>query len=68
LADLEKGKEIVFSQKPGRRIFLFAIEGRLVVNKGEAILNRRDSARITQTPVLQLDAESDARFMLIDLP
>ncbi|MGA9173170.1 MAG: pirin family protein [Thermoactinomyces sp.] len=67
LSDLEEGKEIPFSQKEGRRIFLFVIEGCLSIN-GEAILNRRDSARITETPVIQLAAKSDARFMLIDLP
>jgi hypothetical protein len=67
LSDLEEGKTIHFSQPEGRRIFLFVIEGALVVN-GETTLSKRDSARITETPDLQLRAESSARFMLIDLP
>jgi redox-sensitive bicupin YhaK (pirin superfamily) len=67
LSDLEQAKEITFTQEEGRRIFLFVIEGGLIVNS-ETTLNKRDSARITETPTLQLTAKSDSRFMLIDLP
>lgn len=67
LSDIEEGKEITFSQGEGRRIFLFVIEGELVVN-GDTILNKRDSARITETSILQLTTTSSSRFMLIDLP
>jgi redox-sensitive bicupin YhaK (pirin superfamily) len=67
LSDLEAGKEIEFIQEEGRRIFLFVIEGRLAIN-GETILNKRDSARITQLHKLTLSTDSGSRFMLIDLP
>ncbi|HEY9577703.1 MAG TPA: pirin family protein, partial [Pseudobacillus sp.] len=67
LSDLEKDRKITFTQQEGRRIFLFVIEGDLLMN-GETILNKRDSARITEMNTLQLETESGARFMLIDLP
>jgi quercetin 2,3-dioxygenase len=67
LSDLEEGKEVAFSQEDDRRIFLFVIEGELAVN-GDTTLSKRDSARITDTPGLQIAAKSNSRFMLIDLP
>ncbi|MFM1651081.1 pirin family protein [Brevibacillus sp. B_LB10_24] len=67
LSDLKAGKEIRFTQEEGRRIFLFVIEGALSIN-GDATLNKRDSARITDTSALQLKADQNALFMLIDLP
>ncbi|WP_236567288.1 hypothetical protein [Geobacillus sp. TFV-3] len=35
---------------------------------GEAHLERRDAARITETPVLRLATNKGSRLMLIDLP
>jgi redox-sensitive bicupin YhaK (pirin superfamily) len=67
LSDLEAGKELTFTQPEGRRIFLFVIEGELTLN-GETTLHKRDSARITETPVLDIASKQGARFMLIDLP
>ncbi|MBA2874708.1 pirin family protein [Thermaerobacillus caldiproteolyticus] len=67
LSDLEEGKEIVFEQEEGRRIFVFLIEGELVLND-TTILYKRDSARITEMPQLKIDANANSRFMLIDLP
>ncbi|MBB5326316.1 hypothetical protein HNQ34_003450 [Anoxybacillus tepidamans] len=67
LSDLEAGKEIVFMQESGRRIFLFLIEGELQLND-EVKLYKRDSARITETPQLKMAANADTRLMLIDLP
>lgn len=67
LSNLEAGKEIVFTQESGRRIFLFIIEGELTVND-EVKLYKRDSARITETPQLKIAADADTRLMLIDLP
>lgn len=66
LSNLDEGKELTFTQEAGRRIFLFVIEGDVTVNDAE--LNRRDSARITGTPVLKIAAASSSQFMLIDLP
>jgi redox-sensitive bicupin YhaK (pirin superfamily) len=67
LSDLEAGKELTFTQRDGRKIFLFVIEGELTLN-GETTLHKRDSARIAETPSLFLASKQGARLMLIDLP
>lgn len=67
LSRLEKGQSIHFEQQTGRRIYVFVMEGALVLNQ-EAALDTRDAARITSTPRLDLEANSDSFFMLIDLP
>jgi quercetin 2,3-dioxygenase len=67
LSDLEAGRELVFAQQEGRRIFFFVIEGDVTLN-GQATLHKRDSARITEMPTLRIASENGARFMLIDLP
>jgi redox-sensitive bicupin YhaK (pirin superfamily) len=67
LSDLAAGKGLTFTQREGRKIFLFVIEGELTLN-GETTLHTRDSARITETPTLGLASKQGARFMLIDLP
>jgi len=67
LSELEIDKTITFTQAKGRRIFLFVIEGNLTVNS-DTVLNKRDSARITNIHELTLTANSHSRFMLIDLP
>lgn len=66
LSDLEEKVELTFQQEKNRRIFLFVIEGEIHVN--DTIINKRDSARITETPTLKIMANTDSRFMLIDLP
>jgi quercetin 2,3-dioxygenase len=67
LSDLEANKEITFIQAEGRRVFVFVIEGTLMIN-GEAKLEKRDSARITNLHQLTFMTTSGSRFMLIDLP
>lgn len=67
LSKLDKGKDITFKQKEGRRIFLFIIEGDVVIN-GETTLSKRDSARITETSTLHVSTTAGSQFMLIDLP
>lgn len=67
LADIEAGNSISFSQEEGRRVFLFVIEGELTINE-EHSLNRRDSARIEDTPQLKLTSNEGNRILLIDLP
>ncbi|MCF6136617.1 pirin family protein [Pseudalkalibacillus berkeleyi] len=67
LSDLEQGKDLTFAQGKNRRIFLFVIEGDLSLNK-EVLLNKRDSARITDTTELHIASESGSRYLLIDLP
>lgn len=67
LSKLETGQTLQFEQAAGRRIYLFVMEGELLLNQ-EQTLHRRDAARITDQPILQIDTSSGAFFMLIDLP
>jgi redox-sensitive bicupin YhaK (pirin superfamily) len=67
MSELEAGKSITFEQKPERKIYAFLIEGELTLGN-DAKLKRRDAARITELAQLDIKAESDAHFMLIDLP
>ncbi|MBB3108720.1 hypothetical protein FHS18_000748 [Paenibacillus phyllosphaerae] len=67
LSELEAGRELTFEQPAGRRIYLFVIEGQLTLN-GSDTLGWRDSARITDVTQLNLQANEQTRFMLIDLP
>jgi redox-sensitive bicupin YhaK (pirin superfamily) len=67
LSKLDKGKELVFRQEEGRKIYVFTIEGELGLNH-ESTLGRRDDARITDTEELTITSNQDSFFMLIDLP
>jgi len=67
LSELDTGKTLSFTQKANRKIFLFVIEGDLTVNE-QTKLKKRDSARITDVTELKIDANSNAKLMLIDLP
>lgn len=67
LSELEAGQTVAFEQPEGRRIYVFVIEGSLTLN-GEAKLEQRDSARITELTGLQVGSSAGATFMLIDLP
>ncbi|WP_172198493.1 pirin family protein [Saccharibacillus qingshengii] len=70
LSRLEQGQQIDFRQAPGRRVFLFVIEGELTVTGegGTSALGRRDTARITEMPELSLSGSSPVFYMLVDLP
>ncbi len=67
LSDLENNQQLTFHQQEGRRMYVFVIEGELVLND-DTILQRRDAARITDVTQLHITANIDSRFMLIDLP
>ncbi|MCM3173984.1 pirin family protein [Paenibacillus sp. MER 99-2] len=67
LSRLVKGDTLSFQQAAGRRSYIFAIEGKLALN-GESHLSTGDTARIEETPSLELQASEDVFFMLIDLP
>jgi quercetin 2,3-dioxygenase len=66
LSELERNKSLTFTQQAHRKIFIFVIEGEVTLNN-EAKLNKRDSARITDVSELSIKANTDAKFMLIDL-
>ncbi|RAL24155.1 pirin family protein [Thermoflavimicrobium daqui] len=67
LSKLEENQKISFIQEVNRRIFLFVIEGDLTLNQAHK-LKQRDSARITELSNLEIQTDSGAFFMLIDLP
>ncbi|MCQ6559051.1 pirin family protein [Paenibacillus mendelii] len=67
LSQLDPGQSLRFQQPEGRRIYLFVIEGGLLL-EGSIQLEEQDSARITEQPELTMESESGAMFMLIDLP
>lgn len=67
LTRLDGGAELEFRQEPGRRVFLFVIDGSLKVNESVQ-LQRRDAARIVSEPRLTLQGGGSAFAVLIDLP
>ncbi|NGQ94500.1 pirin family protein [Brevibacillus sp. SYP-B805] len=67
LSELEAGKTLRFTQQANRRIYIFVIEGELVLNR-DSRLGKRDAARITAIADLELATPAGATFMLIDLP
>ncbi|MFD0674417.1 pirin family protein [Cohnella sp. GCM10027633] len=64
---LEEGRELTFTQAAGRNVYVFNLEGELVLND-ETLLERRDAAQITGLQRLNVSAAKEAHFMLIDLP
>lgn len=70
LSDLDPADHVEFKTGEERRLFVFVLEGSLRLNE-EIVLNRRDSARITNESTLKFQPASpqqSVRFMLIDLP
>lgn len=65
-SNLREGKEVEFKTFPIRSTFLYVKDGAIYVNGSE--LGIGDQARITDEHVLQIRAEKDAQFILIDLP
>lgn len=68
LSRMDVSRKVYFKQEPGRRIFLFVIEGELEVNAKP--MGAGDTARIEFEPELLLATgpASEAYVMLIDLP
>lgn len=66
LGRLAKGQTLTYEQAEDRRMYIFAIEGKLGLN-GEHQLTEGDTARVEQTTSMNLDASEDAFYMLIDL-
>ncbi|HWO98649.1 MAG TPA: pirin family protein [Bacillus sp. (in: firmicutes)] len=67
LSKVDQGKSLTFQQEEGRKIYVFTIEGELLLNNHSA-LKRRDAARISDIHELTIQANQDAFFLLIDLP
>lgn len=67
LGKAEAGGQLDFRQEPGRRSFVYLIEGQLTLN-GEDVLKPGDSARIEDIAQLELKADENILVMVIDLP
>ncbi|ULO06708.1 pirin family protein [Paenibacillus sp. 19GGS1-52] len=67
LGRLDMGQELVFNQEAGRRIFIYLVEGEIVIDEN-TVLHPGDSVRITEISELKLVASEAALVMLIDLP
>lgn len=67
LGRAQAGEQLEFHQEPGRRSFVYLVEGQLTLN-GEAVLKPGDSARIQGVSELELTAVENTLVMVIDLP
>ncbi|MFC7442382.1 pirin family protein [Laceyella putida] len=65
LATLESGKSLSYRQAPGRRFFLFVIQGACLVN-GEEV-KAGDSVKVTDLHQLTVEGQTEAHVMLMDL-
>jgi redox-sensitive bicupin YhaK (pirin superfamily) len=65
-ATLEAGKQAVFEQVKGRRIFVYLTDGQVTIN-GQA-LAARDQARIDEDEPLIFKAVQNSEMILIDVP
>ena len=65
LADLEKGKELIFQLESGRGVFLQTISGELLINGFQ--LTRGDAAEITGESELRFSATDETELMLFDV-
>lgn len=63
---MQPGNSLVHELKPGRRVFLYVIEGELTLN-GQP-LTTGDQARVTDETILALSAAQLSEIILIDLP
>lgn len=66
LSKLDEGKELSFVQEEGRKIYIFVIEGELILNN-EWTVDQRDSARISDLQELTMKATKETFFLFIDL-
>ncbi|MDQ8734195.1 pirin family protein [Paenibacillus sp. LHD-38] len=66
LSKLDQGKQLSYAVEPGRKQFIYIIEGELQVH-GET-LEAGDTAQIEAADELSFAASSPAFFMFIDLP
>ncbi|MFS0820877.1 pirin family protein [Bacillus sp. 1P02SD] len=66
LSKLDAGEEIFYQQEQGRKMYVFVIDGELVLNN-DVVVGQRDSARITELTELTLKSTKETFFLLIDL-
>ena len=66
VSSLEAGKDVTHTAKPGRRAYLFVIDGQVELNGTR--LEAGDQGRIAEETSLNVKALKDSEVLLIDLP
>ncbi len=66
LSSLLAGKNVQHELRPGRRAYLFVIDGHLTFNMNK--LEKGDLAKITDEKLLDFKSHPSSEFLLIDLP
>ena len=66
LSKLDEGKELSFHQEVGRKMYVFVIEGELLLNN-ELVLKSRDTARVSDLTNLTMKAKKETFFLFMDL-
>ncbi|MHC0039698.1 pirin family protein [Pseudoneobacillus sp. C159] len=66
LSNLDAGEKIFYQQEPGRKMYVFVIDGELIL-EDDVVVGKRDSARITERNELTLKSTKDTFFLLMDL-
>ena len=66
LSRLDTGQELSFKQDRGRKMYVFVIEGELVLNQ-EFVVSQKDSARISNEQELTMKSNKESFILFIDL-
>lgn len=69
LADLSAGTELTYSLNlSGNGVYLFTLEGDLVLTDTQQVLQRRDAVGIWDTDQFTIKATSDAQLLVMEVP
>ena len=67
LGNLDKDVQVSYEvKKSGNGVYVFLLDGEAVVN--DIVMNRRDGLGISETDALSIKANSNAKFLIIDVP
>ncbi|MBA9027195.1 pirin family protein [Peribacillus huizhouensis] len=66
LSRLDNGQELYFKQDRGRKMYVFVIEGELVLNQ-EFVVSQKDSARISNEQELTMKSNQESFILFMDL-
>lgn len=66
LSRLSAGKKVTHESRPGRKGYLFVMEGSVTLNG--AALAKGDQARLDGETRIEMEAKKDAEFIFLDLP
>ena len=66
ISSLSKGDKVEHRLAPGRKAYLFVIDGKVQLNKNA--MRTRDAAKIEKESRLSIQADSATELILLDLP